>query len=418
MTKKKNITVIVIFSFLVVGAVCYFFCTTGPGMILPFKKVSNFSREVSFVSVFGRNKVLLINVSNNYGLWYREISESNQLGQKTLSKDNDYYGATVTARPDGTRLYICRKDELAEFDATGTLLRRISIEEFKLGPGSRFGEIVEAVNDRLWLSVGEKIIEWQPDKHPSTRLLGPEAFTFSKWAVDPIENRVFLEGNNSGIFDFDTEQFIEKDWQNKGSFFDFAQDKDLLLSGTLASGKDDIILKVNTSNDSEVDITWGAQAQWGYDGYIYFLRGSTALLRCKPDGSKIETVYSARRITSGGNEGTGTELKFSHDRTVLAFHYRVPRYWGRDNLDLFSVAEHFGIVLIDLKAKEFIDLTEDDFCRIYLDMYSKGLVSLDATAMIYLEHERVFWYIENMALLITNDVNTNSVPTSGSVEVK
>ena len=417
MTKKKNITVIVIFSFLVVGAVCYFFCTTGPGMILPFKKVSNFSREVSFVSVFGENKVLLINVSKNNGLWYREISESNQLGQKTLSEDNHYYEATVTARPDGTRLYICINDEFAEFDATGTLLRRISIEEFKLGPGSKFEETVKAANNRLWLSVGEKIIEWQPDKHPSTRLLGPEAFG---WAVDPIENRVFFHGNKGGIFDFDTEQLIEKDWLQKGlsSFCDFAQDKDLLLSGSLASEKDDIILKVNTSNDSEVDITWGAQAQWGYDGYIYFLRGSTALLRCKPDGSKIETVYSARRITSGGNEGTGTELKFSHDRTVLAFHYRVPRYWGRDHLDLFSTTEHFGIVLIDLKAKEFIELTEDDFCGIYLDMYSKGLVSLDATAMIYLEHERVFWYIENMALLITNDVKTNSAPTSGPVEAK
>lgn len=409
---KRNIGIAVLCSFVAVvvgaGVVYCFYYAIRPRMILPFSRVGSLSRDVSFVSVFGQNKVLLQNVSKNNGPRYREISESNQLGHTTPRTTYDYHEATVAASPDGTRLYVCADDELAEFDAGGTLLRRISIEQFKFAPGTRFGEIVEAANDQLWLSVGAQIIEWQPDKHPSTRLLGPDAFA---WVADPAENRVFFLGIRSGIFDFDTSELVEKDWQEKGLFCDFAQDKGLLLSGTLASGKQDGILKINTSNDAEFDLPWGAQAQWGCDGYIYFIRGSTHLSRCKPDGGKVETVYSATRIVRGGKEGTGNELKFSHDRSLIAFYYKVPYSGVQESLGLFASKYHFGIVFIDLRAKEFMELTEDDFCRICLDMDSDGLISLDGTAFSSLKLRRVFWQIENMALLTTHDANASSIPT-------
>jgi hypothetical protein len=376
-------------------------------MILPFSRVSGLSREVSFVSVFDEKKVLLSNISKNKGLWHREISESIQLGHGLSRATNVYREATIAATPDGMRFYVSANDELGEFDTGGTLLRRILIDEFKLKADSRFGETVQAANDRLWLSVGQHIIQWQTDKHPSTRLLAPSAFMC---VADPVENRIFLLGVKSGIFDFDTNEFVEKAWQGKGSFCDFAQNKGLLLSCVLANGKEDKILKVDTSNDVEVDITWGAQAQWGCDGYIYFIRGSTHLLRCKPDGGEVETVYSATRIVRGGKEGTGNELKLSHDRSLLAFYHKVPCRGAQESLGLFASKYDFGIAFIDLRAKEFMELTEDDFCRICLDMDSDGLISLNGRAFQNLKLRRVFWQIENMALLTTDDANGSSIP--------
>ncbi|MBW8039098.1 MAG: hypothetical protein FVQ85_03765 [Planctomycetes bacterium] len=409
--RRKHVIVAV-----AVGAVLlyFFYYTSNPRMILPFSKVSGLSREVVFVSVFDEKKVLLSNISKNKGSWHKEISESVKLGNASARATNVYHQATIATTPDGMRVFVCANDELGEFDTSGTLLRRILIDEFKLTTDGRFGEMIQAANDRLWLSVGEQIIEWQTDKHPSTRLLAPGDGVFM-WIADPVENRIFLVGVKCGILNLDTNKFLEKAWQNKGTFCDFVQNKGLLLSGAIASGKEDRILKIDTSNDAEVDITWGAQAQWGCDGYIYFIRGSTHISRCKPDGGKVETVYSATRRVRGGKEGTGNELKFNHDRSLLAFYHKVPCRGAEETFGLFASKYDFGIVFIDLRAKEFMELTEDDFCRICLGMFSEGLISLSG-AFINLKHRRVFWEIKNMALLTTDDANGSSIPTTETIK--
>ena len=71
-------------------------------------------------------------------------------------------------------------------------------------------------------------------------------------------------------------------------------------------------------------IDQGGAARWGPDGYIYYSIGRTELWLCKPDGTAKESIYAATN-----NEGAPTsqmvadsaDLKISHDRSVLAFHY-------------------------------------------------------------------------------------------------
>lgn len=398
----------------VIAVISYLHYAPALGMVMPLKEVTTFSRPAHLVISFIPYKLVLMNVSNESGVSYRELPEPNQSTSKILSDYSFYPGAAIVVCPDGSRFYVCMADVLAEYDSIGSFLRPISITEFELGPGKHiFGKTTEASNDKIWLSVESLprrdskhfIIEWQPDKIPNTRQVGPQAFS---WTIAPLREKVFVFGEKTGIFDLDTREFAPKSW-NMYSSADFTQANGLLLSDDRPEDKYDRIAWVDLANGSEVDITWGGEAQWGPDGYIYFKRGSTQLWRCKPDEGKCEPVYLATRIAKGGDWGIGNELKFSHDRTFLAFFYRIP---------LSSGKEHRGLVLIDLKNGEYLELDSKDFSCLYPRMVTEHIAFINGEILMVEDAVENFWFIMDMAWLTTNDVKTNSVPTSGPVETK
>jgi len=377
--------------------ITYFYNSQGPGMVLPFREVTAFSRPAQLIMVLMPHKAVLMNVSGNSGLSYSELHEPSRFSLQNLSDYGFFPGAAIAVRPNGSKFYISTADQLAEYDKTGSLSHLISIAEFRVGPGKYiFGETVQASNERLWLSVQSLprrhsrhfVIEWQPGNDPNTREIGPEAVL---WTVAPSRRQAFVFGEKTGLSDLDTNSFIEKPW-NMYCFADFTEADGLLLSGVLASDKYDRVALFDLGKDSQKDITWGAQAQWGSDGYIYFKRGSTQLWRCKPDKTKPEPVYLATRVPRGGDSGIGNELKLSHDRTFLSFFYRVPHPSGE---------ERRGLVLLGLKNKEYTDLDSETFCRLYPGPRSQKIAFVDGEIKQLEKPTKNFWFLINMAWLVT-----------------
>lgn len=145
------------------------------------------------------------------------------------------------------------------------------------------------------------------------------------------------------------------------------------------------------------------QAQWGPDGYIYFIRKGTQLWRVKP-GNPPEAVYKATGFARGGRTSYGNELVFNADRTCLAFCYRVPIHemernkYGFQN-SLYGTVR-CGVVIIDLKENEYLHIPASRFYNIYRDLDSKGLLNLCNDTFLTLSLNRHIWHIENMDLIV------------------
>jgi hypothetical protein len=337
----------------IVGAICmtlgtmiYFCLVPGTGMALKLQQVPAFSRSAAFIATFHRNKGILMNVSNDNKSSYHEFNLGPIYDSAFLPP------AAIAVRPDGSRFYICIDEMLGEYDSSGKLLRKIAIDKFGF-KDTKFGQEAQASNDCVWFTAGDVIVEWESSKPAHTCVLGPSAFV---WTVDPAGHIVFLRGPKDGIFDFGTMEFDEKLWNEYGLFCDFAEARGLLLSNVLSCEKDDTIVLMNLEDGEIKELSWGAQAQWGPDGYIYFVRGNTQLWRYKPSEYDAEPVYLATKLPQGDKEGYLHVLKLSHDRTFLAFYF-----WCRPSADfelkgITVDPKRHGLVLIDLKKREYIEI--------------------------------------------------------------
>lgn len=334
------------------------------GMIIPFTRVQSFSRSAALVSSYFGGRPILMDVSGKDAFAHRLSRDKNPVSSLT-SLANGMMGkigpTPIAVRLDGSRLYLCLGKMLVECDASGQVLRQISIDEFDLGSGSfLFARHAQASINRLWLSVfdleheipGERyfVVEWQPDKPPGTRVVGPR---FNYWfAADPTSRKVLVSGYPTGIFDFSTKEFIEI---KRGTFHfvDFDSQHGFLLSISYPSDRGDAaIIRVDAFGRSTTVLPNGMCAFWGPDDHIYFCRGETQLWRCRPDGSEVEPVYLATTNPIGGRRRSAALPVFSHDRTFVAYLYRVPRVFGGDIR---------GVVLIDLKSNEYCELPATPF---------------------------------------------------------
>lgn len=319
----------------------------GKGLFLKFDRVDNFSKPASIITIF-RNEVSIVDVSYSKGPSLK----------KTLFFDsNDFhrFRNIIAACPDGSKFFIGSNDKLTEFEPSGKVIREITLSSLGFD-GYQFGNQAQASNDYLWFSIDDKVIEWNLHRDPNTRLIGPDCFV---WSVDPSKRRIFLRGMENGIFSFENMLFKEKKWDEYGLFSDFIEDKGLLFSNILAPGKGYRGIFINLDNGKSQELPWGAQAQWGSDGYIYFIRGNSQLWRYKIGQNKPEPVYLATRMPQGGKEGSLNVLKMSYDRTLIAFYFWKPskqvvqEYFNPN-------PKRYGLVLIDLENHECIEISGED----------------------------------------------------------
>lgn len=387
----------------IAGTSAYFYFFKGPGMLLPLTKVTGFSRKISLLSTVDHDKVILTNYSREGYLSSRVISPQT----KSIGNEHRRYFPSFAIRPDGSRFFIGSGEEIVEYDSCGEYVRRVAIGEFDLEPHEDrlFGSI-QASNSQLWLQLGSfleseyLIVEWLFDKEPGTREIVRVDLTTE---TDPFGLRSLTFEHSGGFYTLDAKEVVGRLWA-ECNVSDILASDSVLLSSDLANSRGDRISILDISKNSKRDVTWGAMARWAADGYIYFVRGSTQLWRCKP-GEKPEAVYLATRAVRGGKECAGHELIFNHDRTCLAFCYRVPCKEISGSTPhpggLESGNMRCGVLLIDLKNLEYMEVSAEDFYDIYLDLNSKGGLSFseDILHLITISGDD-FWHIRNMSLFV------------------
>lgn len=323
-------------------------------MFLKFKKVGVFSRPALFVStsILLEPKVMLMDISSP-----EPLSHAKELNIRDIDLENLDQPPALAVRPDGSRFYTFMGDQMAEYDSSRSHIQTVASGEFGF-PGKAFGACAQASNRHLWFSLNDKIVEWGLDEPPTTCVVGPEALL---WTVDSARHRAFIRGRlDDGIYDFGKNTFSTRLWQDKGLFSDFTESSGLLLSEISASSKHHTITMVDPDKATTLALPWGAQAQWGFDGYVYFVRGSNQLWQCKPDSGTPQAVYLDTKRVVGGNQGYLHVLRLSYDRTFLAFYF-----WSKPSTkyryrEFAPDPSRHGLVLIDLKNQEYIELIGED----------------------------------------------------------
>ena len=350
-----------------------------PVMGYPFKKVTRFSRPVIFLSL-----IILSEPPDGQfvktHLYYLDSSCDGRL-RKGPAVHRDTVGSFGNAgiigiRPDGSRIYISAENKLLELDSDLNVQRRIPITAFKFNPDEikpafkagpngvkfEFARYGKASNEKLWFAVNKVrqestskryttfLVEWCLKDLPQTRLIGDGDFDISDGiAVDGHNRRVFTFGSPTmEIFNFSTQKREEPPYGTY-YFIDFDKEKGLLLSKSAIrhKGEKPIILKLDKLNGTRTVVTEGLCAVWGSDGYIYFSNARFDLWRCKPDGSDRGLIHSGASRAEEINL-IHTPPKVSHDHTFLAYSYTHD-------------AGKYGTLLIDLKSKEYIELSRERF---------------------------------------------------------
>jgi len=378
--------------------VWYFVLPGHVGMNLPFRKVDRFEEGLSLMANFGTKDVIRMELGKPGGTW-EEIAESNGL----VSRFDNHSLPAIAACPDGSRYYITVGDLLGIFE-DDLLKQIIPIEDFGFGDGEYFfGYIAFASQERLWFSAKRRgdlfgdcfLVEWSVEKKPGTRKIGPVSLD---WHVDPDSRQVFVHGVKSGIYDFGAESFEEIKWDD--SYFDYDKEHGLLISSAGADSTYQQIVLTDIDYGSKEDVTWGGQAQWGCDGYIYFLRGSTQLWRIKPGEERAEAVFLATKWVDEYKDYYGHALIMDAGRRYVAFAYNITN----DKGNLYPLNYKSGLLLLDLVEQEYMEFKPEELSERYLEMYLQGIISLDDDHLSYLLMEKMsFAYFQNMAWVVERE---------------
>ncbi|UCE08365.1 MAG: hypothetical protein JSW07_10240 [bacterium] len=379
----------------------------GPvGIRANFVQVRHFNKKLSLIASFEKNKVFLLDIDGETKSC-KEICESKGLGKKFDS----HFGVSILVKPDSSGLYVTLDDELVEYDFSGNIIRKFSTNDFALGKGEyEFGEVASPLKDKVWLMANELsdynpfFLAWDDKSPPKSRVIGPHAYF---GYPDPSGKNLIFFGPRSGLFDAVNDIVTPKSW-GEFSFCDFeVNGNQLLLSNRYSVSKYSKIVIQTADGIKTKKLTWGANAQYAPDGYIYFVRGTSHLLRVDPETMRIEIVYAASKTIKKPKWSISRRrlLASSPDRTYLAFRYRVP----------YSIraGSRWGIVLLDLNNREYIDLSAKEFNQLYQQMLTQGSISSRFGVNEYLETGlwvtswydrslwgRDFWCAEEIALFV------------------
>lgn len=352
-------------------------CSKESKMLLPYNKVNNFNDDVCLLTSFMAKAVIIHDIGSKNNPW-KEVVESHSLAfrQKGITQQ------AIASCPDGSRYYICTCDKVGICKAD-RVIETIPIEAFNLdGKEYRFCWKAYASNDRLWLYTIKMndpniflVIEWNIESPPSSKKIT----TFSGDWEDS-----YIDSNTGRLFIADDADEIRKQYHYDfihGIFFDFNDAYGLLLSSSVADNIcDNIFFRKSGKSPYEI-MTWGGQAQWGSDGYIYFLRGSTQLWRKKLSESDPELVFRSTDSVIEYRNYYGHELKIDASRRYLAFSYNIDSDGTGYPMNYYN-----GLLLIDLARKEYIHFTPSKLRDKYLDMLYNGRLNINIVGDIDIRH--------------------------------
>jgi len=260
----------------------------------------------------------------------------------------------ITGKPDGSSFFVVCALCMYEVAPDGGILRRMTTDDFQLGE-SRFGSPAVAGGNRLWFTIQSSaemkytVVEWCVDRPPATRAIGPEAMS---WAVCPAERRLYVTGERRGVYSFDANEFIDKPWSASGPCMDYCPERGLLVSGIFGDRKSGPIINIDVALDREAILPWGGQAKWGCDGFVYFIRGSTQLWRCRGTSGEPEPVFAATRAIKTPSRVFNGVLQLSNDRSLLAFYH-----WRKSTetpIGHYADVDTHGLFMVDLAASQYI----------------------------------------------------------------
>jgi ankyrin repeat protein len=379
---------------------------------IPFKPVSLFSERVLFCNF--HLGIFCIDVSRDeamYALPYRYEAAP------------IFPVCFIAVRPDNSRMYVCTKSHLLEFDGSITLIRKIPVAAFGLDSNVHaFSGPAYASNDCLWLTVErherraasltaveKSLLQWYADTPPETCTKGPKVA--GKWSMDTQTGRVFTTRPSCGIYDLESGAFNEQVW---GAYtqLDFHKEYGLLLSNDRTSSGG-VITRVDLEETSRVELVNGADAHFGCDGYLYFIREDTQLWRCRTDGDDVGPVFLGPSSVGPAAASAG-RIMFSTDRRFLAFFYDVPTRNGR---------QERATVLLDLMTQEYRKLMDGGFPTMGWIKGRGSLVGEEVEPSLegvippfFVElHDAVFfWDKRSVALLLEKGAEVNSRDRQGN----
>ena len=124
------------------GAAAYHhYFLSGPGMVLPFSGVAAFSRSEEFVASFPKNRIL----------------EGEVLGSPWYSGSPNWTRNEMTVCPNANGFYTCEESVLIQYDASGNIVRELTVEDFNLDAEEAiFCRILGIADDRLWVEIGRR----------------------------------------------------------------------------------------------------------------------------------------------------------------------------------------------------------------------------------------------------------------------
>lgn len=332
--------------------------------ILPLNSDSKIDDNLFLSKEFLSRSAILVNADMELGFFDVSKDIHFNLGDSIYDSSVPIYpGTGIAVVPDQSAVYIGAGDKLIEFHHTGKLKRSIPISNFNLGKGEFFfiGRAL-ASNKRLWLSVSEVlvgadgsrshrnfVIQWDFTSLPETRLIGPKCNFGTRWDVDRANQRLFIPGPKTIIYDFSTLEMTKKDW---GSYYwaDFDEEHGLLLSSVLNKPTVPIIRVDLKSNRVTEIISEGTHAMWGNAGAIYYCTKNAELWRFTEDVGCSELLYEPSSKVAK-SEPIIPMIKLSEDRTFLAYIYR-----HRQKGSLFI--KTLSCVTLDLSNKEVREISQ------------------------------------------------------------
>jgi hypothetical protein len=333
----------------------------GQGMILPFREVKVFTRNVEITNYLSGHKKWLMSLRGEKGL-----ATMDSMKEERSSIEDIFLRRQTLSNKDG--YYVIDKDMLFAYDTSGNVINQISIARFGLNPDeSYFNEILALSEETIWMTVysleNDKwknarlfIIEWPleispkdavvvkiGDRHAADYYIAIDkddsiAFVFcdTYWPSIPLDKKL------SGAYDLHKKEYIRYFPRIEEGFshIDYEKENGILLSGYV----------VDPNTGETRDIVRSSRTFWGPHGEIYFIRGTGQLWRCKSDGSEQEPVFLATKFPKRIRHIP--ELWLSPDRSFIVFNYSAPIITGGTRL---------GIVFIDLQEREYLPTLKGSF---------------------------------------------------------
>ncbi len=313
-----------------------------------YTNVQFFTRSVTFLN--GDDVLRYIHLSSDLKFNHT---------QQFLGHDIPIYpGWPIGVLDDQSGFYVGTNKELLQFEQTETLVRSIPIEEFDIGTGKHvLRSKIALSDDTLWTTVWStvpndntpvpkyaQVMQWKVTTAPHERKMSFRFNPNMSWAVDKKNQRVFIP--KDGVVEYSFADMSEKLVCNEYySFVDFDPNYGLLLSHAYPN-KNGWIVRKDLETGNKQKICKGERAQWGTNGWVYFCRGSNQLWRVKFSDNLEQPVYLHSR-TINRNSGIPGVLTFNKDKSLLSFFYRDEKSFRK---------EEWGLVLIDLKNKEWKEL--------------------------------------------------------------
>jgi hypothetical protein len=365
MKRSRKWITVVVSCICVAGGLMVWWWLMPPRMCLDFRKVDGLTRLDELKRSY---------VGRDHFLW--AAYNPHEYPKRTGELAGQVSPPKLTGvRPDGRGYYLCveprylfgeehKERKVYAFDAESRLVAEANSISLGLAPKDELEQLVGVSNDKCWISVNRYIQmdgKWRKialdtllEVSLSDGLLKGvirNVGEFQSVVVDGENRRAFVYRGMANpivdIYSVDEARVVASfplGVRAGESFIDYLAGEGVVLS----DGNSDppLPMAVLRLDGTVVPMPHGVSGWWGSDGYVYYVKGSTRIWRCRP-GGKEEPVYLGTSILRSDPVVSEGVFHPGSDRSFMCFEYTVHSIWERNVL-------HVKYVMLDLKTKEYM----------------------------------------------------------------